>query len=146
MDILRSSLKQLFSSCSQGDCGWRKASSSGGGQVCEDPKCKGEYFGVKTSPAGSQLYPTLSQCFCIFCLQGLGELGVAWSSLERVFITATGCLLHWISLFLLICHCCLLCVELTHAHTDTLLIFLILFTPVQTATQLQHTSVTTKLL
>lgn len=124
--------QKSFSSCPQGKCRWRKASSPGGGQVCEDPKCEGEYF-VKTPPG---LYLLLSLCLCVSLCVWPVELGVVCgvylSQQQDVcgFGSTFSCLM---SLLFIIW------VELTHTHTWIERPFL-WRTPKQTATQLKHTS------
>ncbi len=102
----------MFSPRSQGECGWRKARRAGGGQVCEDPKCKGQYFGVKISYCCTDVFRVQS-IFIYLLLVALGELGVACSgylSQQQDVYSLGSAFSFLMSLFII-------CVKLTHAHT-----------------------------
>lgn len=108
--------KHLTSSCSQGECGWRKGSRTGGGQVCEDPKCKGECIWCKNLPTSALLYIILI-LYVLFCfrLVGLGDLGVVcrwYLSQQDVYSpgSAFSCLMSLLFI---------LCVALTQARAQS---------------------------
>lgn len=109
--------KHLTSSCSQGECGWRKGSCTGGGQVCEDPKCKGECIWCKKSPNICIFIYNINSVYVLFCfcLVGLGDLGVVcrwYPSQQDVYSpgSAFSCLMSLLFIS---------CVELTQAHAQS---------------------------